>query len=241
MVDLGDGQFARASVALRVLPNTRRIRAVLRWSHHGKSPERYLGEVENETRAANLAEAWRRAWDAGLLTEEPPPTDSWASSRATRSVMRANPGKNTKPELRLRSLLHKRGLRYRVDARPLLELRCRADVVFPKDKVAVFVDGCFWHGCPEHHRPSTKNAAFWQEKIQANQTRDAATNQALHTAGWTVIRIWEHEDPLEAAEKIADTVRERRETSGLAKASHRPKSAAHRHRKIAPPGWRETG
>jgi DNA mismatch endonuclease (patch repair protein) len=210
MVDLGGGRFARASVALRVRPNTRRIRAVLRWSHNGRSPEAYLGEVDNPTRAANLAEAWQRAWDAGLLTEEPPPADSWASSRATRAVMRANPGKDTKPELRLRSILHKQGLRYRVDARPLPDLKRRADVVFPKDKIAVFVDGCFWHGCPEHHRPSTKNAAFWQEKIEANQTRDASTNEALQAAGWTVIRIWEHEDLSQATEKIVHTVRARR-------------------------------
>ncbi|MFB9832260.1 very short patch repair endonuclease [Actinoallomurus acaciae] len=207
MVEVGDGQFARASIALRVLPKTRRIRAFLRWSHHGKTTEEYLGEVEYDTRAANLAEAWRRAWDAGLLTEEPPPADSWASSPAARSVMRGNRGKDTKPELRLRSLLHQRGLRYRVDVRPLPGVRRSADIVFPKQKIAVFVDGCFWHACPEHHRPATKNAAFWHQKIQGNRERDLATNESLRAVGWTVIRIWEHEDPEQAAQKVEQTVR----------------------------------
>ncbi|MFD4398473.1 very short patch repair endonuclease [Kitasatospora sp. NPDC058478] len=206
-VDLGDGRFARASVELKVLPDTRRIRAYLRWSDAGKSPARYLGEVEHETRAANLAEGWSLAWRKALLTEEPPAEGSWASSAAVRASMQGNRNKDTKPELRLRSLLHKQGFRYRVAARPLPELRRTADIVFPRLKVAVFVDGCYWHGCPEHLRASSKNVEFWRTKIEGNQARDAETDRLLREAGWMVIRVWEHEDPAEAAAKVAGVVR----------------------------------
>ena len=207
MVSLGEGRSARASVTLRVYPNTRRVRAALRWSQDGKSPERYLGEVDHDTRAANLAEAWKRAQVAGLLADETLPPESWASSAHVRVTMRGNRSKNTTPEMKLRSLLHRRGLRYRVDAPPTPERRRRADVVFPRERVAVFVDGCFWHGCSEHYRPSTRNIAFWEEKLATNRSRDAQTNEALDAAGWTVIRVWEHEDMSEAADKIEAAVR----------------------------------
>ncbi|WP_308407162.1 very short patch repair endonuclease [Streptomyces sp. APSN-46.1] len=206
-VDLGDGRFARASVELKVLPATRRIRAYLRWSDGGKSPARYLGQVEHGTRGANLAAAWKMAWEKGLLAEEPLAADSWASSPAVRAAMRGNRNKDTKPELRLRSLLHKQGLRYRVASRPVPELRRTADVVFTKPKVAVFVDGCFWHGCPEHLRASSRNAEFWRTKIEGNQARDADTDRLLREAGWTVVRVWEHEDPTAAAARVMRVVR----------------------------------
>jgi DNA mismatch endonuclease Vsr len=207
MVALEGGRFARASVSLKVYKRTRRIRAVLRWSNEGKSPEIYVGEVSQSTRQANLREAWRRAWDRGLLTEEPLPTWSKASSRESRAVMIANRGRDTKPELTFRSLLHAKGLRYRVDASPIKGVRRRADVIFPKDKVAVFVDGCFWHGCPQHLRPAKKNAEFWKAKIEDNRARDAHTNELLRTAGWTAIRFWEHEDAAESAEIVEQTLR----------------------------------
>lgn len=209
-VDLGDGRYACASVSLRVWAKTRRIRAFLRWSDNGDSPEISLGEVEHGTRRANLAEAWDRAWERGLLVEEPAPSGSWASSAATRSVMRGNRGRDTKPELRIRSLLHARGLRYHVDVRPLAELPRRADIVFPRDRVAVFVDGCFWHGCPEHHRASTKNPGFWTDKVRGNRLRDEDTNHQLMSAGWRVIRVWEHEEVATAADRIEAEVRARR-------------------------------
>ncbi|MEW2587974.1 very short patch repair endonuclease [Streptomyces virginiae] len=207
-MDLGEGRFARASVELKVLPDTRRIRAYLRWSDSGKSPARYLGQVEHETRASNLAEGWKMAWEKGLLTEEPPAEGSWASSPSVRAVMRGNRSKDTRPELRLRSLLHKQGLRYRVGTRPLPDLRRTADVIFPKPKVAVFVDGCYWHGCPEHLRESRKNAEFWSSKIEGNRTRDAETDRLLGEAGWTVVRVWEHEDPVDACARIEGLVRQ---------------------------------
>ncbi|MEY9907965.1 DNA mismatch endonuclease Vsr [Catenulispora sp. MAP12-49] len=207
-VPLPAGGFARASVELKVLPRTRRIRAYLRWSEHGKSPAKYLGEVDRPTRAQNLAAAWSIARVKGLvLDEEPLEPESGASSPAVRAVMKANKGSNTKPELRLRSLLHRAGLRYRVNSRPLEDLRRTADIVFLKPRVAVFVDGCFWHGCPEHHRPASRNSEFWQQKIEANQQRDAETNARLEGEGWTVIRVWEHEDPVLAAELVLNTVR----------------------------------
>lgn len=207
LVDLGQGRVARASVELKVLPGTRRIRAYLRWSDSGKSPARYLGQVEHETRAENLAEGWRMAREKGLLTEEPVAEGSWASSSAVRASMRGNRNKDTKPELRLRSLLHQQGLRYRVATRPLPDLRRTADMVFSKAKVAVFVDGCYWHGCPQHLRPATVNAGFWSAKIEGNRARDAETDRLLREAGWTVVRVWEHEDPVQAAARVAGIVR----------------------------------
>lgn len=207
IVDLGDGRTACASIELKLLPKTRRIRAYLRWSDKGRSPALYVGEVDHDTRAANLRQAWRMAAERGLLAEEKTPAASWASSSAVRNVMRANRGKDTKPEVRIRSLLHRAGLRYRVSVRPLPQIRRTADIVFTKAQVAVFIDGCFWHGCPEHYRPSTKNVEFWTEKINANRARDRETDQLLKDAGWTVIRIWEHEDPAEAAQRVGEAIR----------------------------------
>ncbi|QEV15704.1 very short patch repair endonuclease [Streptomyces fradiae ATCC 10745 = DSM 40063] len=143
-----------------------------------------------------------------MLTEEPLPPGSKASSREVRAVMRANRGRDTKPELALRSLLHRAGLRYRVDTQPLEGVRRRADIVFPREQIAVFVDGCFWHGCPEHMRASKKNADSWRTKLEGNRARDAETNELLRTDGWTVIRVWEHENPAEAARRITRAVRD---------------------------------
>lgn len=205
-VDLGGGTFARASIALRLYPKTRRVRAYLRWSDSGQTRERYVGEVDQPTRAANLAQAWQIARTRGLVTEEPLPEGSWASSPAVRRSMAANKGRDTGPERRLRSALHKQGLRYRVSVRPDEALRRTADIVFVKARVAVFVDGCYWHGCPDHHRPSSKNTEFWERKITGNQARDEETNTRLAASGWTVVRVWEHEDPDEAAQRIAALV-----------------------------------
>jgi DNA mismatch endonuclease (patch repair protein) len=120
--------------------------------------------------------------------------------------MQSNKGRDTKPELALRSAAHALGLRYRVSTRPLRELRRTADLVFPRAKVAVFVDGCFWHGCPEHHTVSATNATFWAEKVESNRARDQDTDRCLADAGWTSVRVWEHEDPNAAAERIREVV-----------------------------------
>ena len=124
--------------------------------------------------------------------------------------MQATRQRDTRAEVELRSTLHRLGLRFRVDARPLQSAPRRADIVFGPAKVAIFVDGCFWHGCPLHGTWPKANAEFWQRKIEANRCRDADTDRALAAAGWRVIRVWEHEDPRIAAEHIADLVRERR-------------------------------
>lgn len=221
IVDLGDERRACASIELKLLPNTRRIRAYLRWSDKGRSPAVYVGEVDRDTRAANLAQAWDMAAARGLLAEDPLPKDSWASSPAVRSTMQGNRGKDTKPEIQLRSLLHRAGLRYRVSVRPLPFLRRTADVVFPRARVAVFLDGCFWHGCPEHHRPAKKNSEFWINKIEGNRARDADTDRLLREAGWESIRIWEHEDPVIAAERVSRLVRERLALSETIRAASR--------------------
>jgi DNA mismatch endonuclease Vsr len=206
-VALGDGRLARASISLRLYRRTRRIRAYLRWSKDGKTQERYVCEVGHASRRENLVEAWQRAKEKGLLAVETLPPESTASSAEVRAAMRANRGKDTGPELALRRLLYQRGLRYRVNARPLVEIRRKADLLFPGDRVAVFVDGCFWHGCPDHYRPAVKNADFWRQKINGNRARDAETNEKLLAAGWRVIRVWEHEDPARAADEIERLLR----------------------------------
>jgi DNA mismatch endonuclease (patch repair protein) len=135
--------------------------------------------------------------------------DSWASSPEARARMRSNKSRDTKPELALRSAVHALGLRYRVSGRPLAELRRTADLVFPRAKVAVFLDGCFWHGCPEHHTVATANGQFWADKVAGNRDRDRDTDGRLAQAGWVSVRIWEHEDPHVAAQRVADVVRAR--------------------------------
>jgi DNA mismatch endonuclease (patch repair protein) len=122
--------------------------------------------------------------------------------------MQGNRGRDTRPELAVRRAAHALGLRYRVSVRPIPSLRRTADLVFTRARVAVFVDGCFWHGCPEHYRPSTgSNRSFWDEKVLENRRRDHETDAALTSAGWSVLRLWEHEDPTEAAQRIALLVR----------------------------------
>ena len=115
--------------------------------------------------------------------------------------------RDTKPELALRRELHHLGLRYRVDTVPLPGLRRRADVVFPRARVAVYLDGCFWHGCSTHGTQPKANAEWWAAKLDANRRRDADTDARLAAAGWRVVRIWEHDDPVEAAIGISDLVR----------------------------------
>ncbi|WP_211372275.1 very short patch repair endonuclease [Mycolicibacterium grossiae] len=135
--------------------------------------------------------------------------ESWASSPEARARMQSNKSRDTKPELALRSAVHKLGLRYRVDTRPLTTMRRRADLVFTRAKVAVFLDGCFWHGCPVHHTKAAANATFWADKVTTNRARDRDTDARLAEAGWVSVRIWEHEDPAEAAARVRDVVRGR--------------------------------
>ncbi|MFC7673274.1 very short patch repair endonuclease [Mycolicibacterium sp. GCM10028919] len=127
--------------------------------------------------------------------------------------MRSNKGRDTKPERALRSAVHALGLRYRVSVRPLRDVRRTADLVFTRVRVAVFLDGCFWHGCPEHHTIAATNAVFWAEKVETNRARDRDTDRRLADAGWAVVRVWEHEDIGSAAERIRGVVLARRADS----------------------------
>jgi len=114
--------------------------------------------------------------------------------------------RDTAIELELRSALHRMGLRFRVDFPPLEGSRRRADIVFPRARVVVFVDGCFWHSCPEHGTQPKENSAWWAEKLEQNRRRDADTTRALKEAGWTVLRFWEHEDTDTAADVVRQAV-----------------------------------
>ncbi|WP_424426260.1 very short patch repair endonuclease [Mycolicibacter algericus] len=135
--------------------------------------------------------------------------DVLTTTDEVRRRMSAQRTRDTGIEIRLRSLLHAQGLRYRVHQRPLAELRRVADLVFRRGRVAVFVDGCFWHGCSEHGTWPKQNAQFWRDKIQGNVRRDRDTDAALTEAGWLPVRVWEHEDAHEAAKRIAGIVRAR--------------------------------
>lgn len=123
--------------------------------------------------------------------------------------MRSNRSRDTGPELALRSELHRLGLRYRVNKNPEPDLRVNADVVFGRARVAVFVDGCFWHQCPSHSTVPKANRAWWASKLSRNVERDRAADAALTSRGWQVMRVWEHEDPARAAQEILKTVRRR--------------------------------
>lgn len=135
---------------------------------------------------------------------------SWASSEAARRTMIANRSRDTKPEMAVRSAVHRQGLRYRVAVRPLPELRRTADLVFRSTKVAVFVDGCFWHRCPEHYVEPKSNQKFWRTKIAGNVRRDEDTNSRLRAAGWEVLRFWEHEPVDDIVTSIIEAVTSRR-------------------------------
>ena len=132
-----------------------------------------------------------------------------ASSPEALARMKRARRRDTAPEVRLRRLLFARGLRYRVDARPLPGMRRKADVLFRRARVAVYIDGCFWHGCPLHATWPKENAAFWRDKIETNRRRDADTDRRLEQAGWAVVRVWEHEDPAEPTARIVKLVRAR--------------------------------
>ena len=150
-----------------------------------------------------------------MVSEE----ESWASSPEVRKRMRAIRRTDTKPEIRLRQLLHAAGLRFRKDHR--LDLpggRVRPDIVFPRRKVAVFVDSCFWHSCPEHGRQPTVNEWYWGPKLARTVERDRRNGDTLAAVGWVTVRVWEHEDPVDAAQRIESLVRDR--PAGLADLSN---------------------
>lgn len=123
--------------------------------------------------------------------------------------MQSNRGRDTTPELAVRRRLHALGLRYRVSIRPIGNVRRTADIVFTRAKVAVFIDGCFWHGCPVHYSAPARNADFWLAKRLRNQERDAETDSTLAAHDWQAIRVWEHDvktDPDDVAARIAAVI-----------------------------------
>lgn len=210
------GSGALSSVALRLQPKGRSIYAYLRWSESGKTRERFLCEVRESSRAKNLESAWERARKMGLLMVEPP-AGAWSADEGVRAVMQANKSRDTTPELLLRRALWHSGLRFRVNYRPLRESRRTCDIAFPGRQVAVFVDGCYWHSCPEHCRPARTNSQFWTTKLAATVRRDREMDEMLRSAGWLCVRIWEHEPPAEglALVKAAIKTREHQELDAV--------------------------
>jgi DNA mismatch endonuclease, patch repair protein len=128
-------------------------------------------------------------------------------SASVRARMSRQRRKDTAPEVALRQELHRKGLRFRID-HPLPGIpRRSADVVFTRVHLAVFVDGCFWHDCPEHGTRPKVRARWWEEKLQKNVARDRDTDARLLGAGWTVLRFWEHESPISSAAMVEEAYR----------------------------------
>lgn len=136
-----------------------------------------------------------------MTVRGPAATDAATSKRLARQRRR-----DTAPELVLRRILHARGLRYFVDRAPEHGMRRRADLVFPRAKVCVFVDGCFWHRCPQHGTSPRRNREWWESKLGRNVERDHETDRRLEDAGWRVVRVWEHEPPEAAADRVEEAV-----------------------------------
>lgn len=138
-----------------------------------------------------------------------------ASSERVAKVIRAVPARDTKPEVALRSALHRMGCRFHKDTAPVPRKQCKVDIVFVKRKVCVFVDGCFWHGCPEHYRTPKTNSEWWDEKIQDNAARDIRKTQDLIDDEWLVLRFWEH-DIARSLDSCVQRVLQELESSGIA-------------------------
>jgi DNA mismatch endonuclease, patch repair protein len=164
-------------------------------------PPRVCGNHPSSTTSAS-ASALKGRLGAGENS------DSWASSPAVRRVMQGNRSRDTRPELAVRSSTHARGLRFRVCTRPVRELACTADMVFPRAKVAVFIDGCFWHGCPTHYRQPKTNPQYWDKKIGGNIARDRRNTDVLAARGWRVLRFWTHDEIESIARQIVSAVRQ---------------------------------
>lgn len=144
-------------------------------------------------------------------------SESWATSAATRASMVGNRRSNTKPEVALRSALHAAGLRFRKDYPMKLDgLRFRPDVVFTRSKVAVFVDGCFWHSCPQHGTRPARNSDYWLPKLRRNIERDREQVAVLRAHGWLPLRIWEHEDLATATGQVRAAIRQQQGESSTA-------------------------
>jgi DNA mismatch endonuclease (patch repair protein) len=144
------------------------------------------------------------------------------TSQAVSAVMRGNTRVDTRPERRVRSLLHARGYRFRKDLQVRVPgARVRADIVFTRQRVAVFIDGCFWHRCPEHGTSPRANSHYWGPKLDRNVARDRRVDEALTAAGWVVVRLWEHDAPEAAVARIVAALTGRSDRSnGLGARPH---------------------
>lgn len=138
---------------------------------------------------------------------------SWATNDATRKSMLGNRSRDTKPELLIRRALHAQGYRFRVDLRPEASLRTRADIVFTRQRVAVYIDGCFWHGCPVHATTPKAHSDYWTPKLARNIERDARSTTDLTDHGWLVLRFWEHESVADVVAQITSQLPERISTT----------------------------
>lgn len=125
------------------------------------------------------------------------------TSESVIATMKSNKRSDTRPEILIRSLLHKKGIRFRKDLLiKINNMKCRPDIVFTKVKLAVFIDGCFWHLCPEHGHIPKSNIHYWEPKLNKNKERDIANTEMLENYGWTVLRLWEHLPAQDATEVI---------------------------------------
>ena len=165
-----------------------------------------MGSVLGASIAQHLEHAGDRSTTHAPVISPAAQRPAHRPTPATSARMSRQKKTGTRPEVTLRRLLHAQGLRYLVDARPLPDLRRSADLLFRGSRVAVFVDGCFWPGCPAHARATKSNTVWWRDKIERNRARDVETTAALQAAGWTVLRIWEHEAPQDAALRVRQAV-----------------------------------
>lgn len=147
---------------------------------------------------------------------------SWASSETVRQSMLSNRPRDTRPELALRSALHAQGLRFRKHVHPIPRSRCEVDVAFTRWKVAIQLDGCFWHGCPEHGNLPKTNQEWWAAKFERNLERDRRLDQLLTEHGWTVLRFWEHKAMEDVVARVVDVINSKKSLA----------SCSVRHRRI---------
>lgn len=185
---------------------------------------------------AGSARSWPRSFRGGVLVDEKlqpdadgPAQQISASSAAVSARMQRQARADTAPEMAVRRLLHARGHRYRVGWPVPGSRRRTIDVAFVGRRVAVFIDGCFWHSCPIHATSPRANAGWWTSKLSRNRDRDRETDEFLRRAAWTVLRIWEHEEPESAVRRIEEVL-ERRPSPGVRRTGSAASLPPGRHR-----------